>query len=50
MLLPIWTNQSEASKACREFIKCTCKVNCGLKFPSKKVKLSCTELCGGGSG
>ena len=46
-LVPNWTKLPEASKACRQLIKCKCSVKgrCKFKCKCKIEKLPCTELC-----
>ena len=43
--IPLWSDLPDASKACRELIKCGCKKKCGGRCKCKKNELSCTELC-----
>ena len=44
---PLWMTQSEASKACREFVKCGCTTICGssARCSCKSADLRCTLLC-----
>ena len=44
---PFWTDLPEASKACRELIKCQCKTSCrrGSRCSCAKANLKCTSLC-----
>ncbi|WAQ98989.1 hypothetical protein MAR_023362 [Mya arenaria] len=43
---PYWTPQPEASKGCRELIKCGCKKVCTTgRCGCFRAKLSCTTLC-----
>ena len=44
-ITPIWTTLPEASKACRELVKYSCKVKFSTRCQCKKAELSCTELC-----
>ena len=46
-LVPDWTPLPEASKACRQLIKCKCapKGRCKVRCRCKIEKLPCTELC-----
>jgi len=41
---PVWTTIPEASRACREFIKCGCKRDCTV-CKCSKANLPCTSLC-----
>ena len=41
---PCWMTQKEASKECREFIKCKCKSIC-TKCTCKNAMLKCTLMC-----
>ena len=44
--IPYWMSQSEASKECREFIKCACKATCSTsRYTYKGADLRCTLLC-----
>ena len=44
---PLWMTQSEASKECREFVKCGCTTICGssARCSCKSADLRCTLLC-----
>ena len=42
---PLWMTQKEASKECREFIKCTCKAEVCSRCKCKVASLKCTLLC-----
>ena len=44
---PFWTDLPEASKACRELIKCQCKTSCrrSSRCSCAKPNLKCTSLC-----
>ena len=42
---PLWTKLPEASKACRELIKCGCLKRCKGNCKCSKSNLSCTQLC-----
>ena len=44
---PNWMTQFEASKECREFVKCGCKTSCigSKKCKCNSVDLKCTRLC-----
>ena len=42
---PIWTLIPEASKACHELVKCSCKTKCSSRCKCKQFELECTELC-----
>ena len=42
---PVWTSLPQASKACRELIKCGCKRCKSSTCKCMKSNLSCTELC-----
>ena len=44
-ITPTWMTIAEASKSCRELIKCGCKTNCTRQCKCKKYQLRCTELC-----
>lgn len=45
-LTPYWTDLPEASKACRELIKCGCKTSCIKRWCScVKANLPCSQLC-----
>ena len=41
---PVWSTIPEASKACREFVKCGCKTACTV-CKCSKANLPCTSLC-----
>lgn len=47
---PLWMTLPEASKACFELVKCSCKTKCSARCRCKKQSLPCTELCGCGGG
>ena len=40
-----WTTLPEASKACRELLRCCCKKWCRGKCKCVKAQLQCTALC-----
>ncbi|KAF3851981.1 hypothetical protein F7725_005336 [Dissostichus mawsoni] len=42
---PFWTVMPEASKGCRELIKCKCKKRCAGNCKCSAANLPCTELC-----
>ena len=44
---PNWMTQFEASKECREFVKCGCKTSCtgSKRCKCHSVDLKCTRLC-----
>ncbi len=43
---PFWTQLPEASKTCKELVKCGCKKSCDSKrCKCTKADLPCTELC-----
>ena len=42
---PTWSSLAEASKSCRELVKCACKSNCTGRCKCYKANLPCTELC-----
>ena len=43
---PVWSALDEASKTCRELLKCTCKKGCkSLRCRCAKAGLKCTALC-----
>ena len=42
---PFWTVMPEASKECRELIKCMCKKRCAGNCKCFAANLPCTELC-----
>ena len=44
-LTPGWMTIAEASKSCRELIKCGCKTNCTRQCKCKKYQIRYTELC-----
>lgn len=46
-LVPMWTPLPEASKACRQLIKCKCSIKgrCTFRCRCKTAELPCTELC-----
>ena len=45
-LTPYWTSLPEASKACRELIKCGCKTSCIRRWcKCVQANLKCTQLC-----
>jgi hypothetical protein len=42
---PTWTTLPEASKSCRELVKCNCKKQCLGRCTCFKSNLKCTQLC-----
>ena len=38
LLTPHWTTLPEASKACKELVKCSCKTKCGSRCQCKKIR------------
>ena len=42
---PHWTHLQEASKVCRELIKCGCKKQCIGNCKCHRSNLCCTHLC-----
>ena len=42
---PFWMTQKEASKECREFVKCSCKSEICTRCKCKAAMLKCTLLC-----
>ena len=42
---PVWISLGEASKVCRELVKCACKSNCTGRCKCYKSNLPCTQLC-----
>ena len=48
--VPLWMTQREASKECRELVKCSCKKLCSGRCRCKRAELPCTELCKCGGG
>ena len=40
-----WTTLPEATKACRELLRCGCKKSCRGQFKCLKAELQCTALC-----
>ena len=46
-LLPLWTLLPEASKGCREFMKCGCTTRCAVRARCRcySEKLGCAEFC-----
>ena len=42
---PVWITQGEASKECREFVKCSCRTTC-TRCKCANAILKCTLLCG----
>ena len=40
-----WTNQPEATQACRELIHCGCNKSCRGHCKCQKASLQCTVLC-----
>ena len=42
---PLWTTLPEASKSCRELIRCGCTRNCRSNCKCSKASVSCTKLC-----
>ena len=47
---PKWTTLPEASKACKELVRCGCKKQCVGRCGCKKADFTCTELCRCGGG
>ena len=43
--LPFWSELVEASLACRELIKCSCKKSCRGQCKCFQQELKCTKLC-----
>ena len=43
---PQWSENKDASIACRELIKCGCKKSCRSRCKCRTQELPCTELCG----
>lgn len=43
--IPFWTALPEASKSCKELIKCNCKKSCRPPCKCSSASLPCTELC-----
>jgi hypothetical protein len=46
---PQWSLLADASKACRELVKCACKSNCTGRCKCYKSNLPCTQLCSCGA-
>lgn len=42
---PLWTTLPEASKSCRELIRCRCEKGCTGRCKCAKAALKCTDLC-----
>ena len=42
---PEWTTLPDASKACRELLKCGCRVKCSGRCKCASNDLKCTQLC-----
>ena len=42
---PLWMTQREASKECREFVKCSCKSDVCTRCKCATAMLKCTLLC-----
>ena len=42
---PVWTTLPEASKACKELVKCGCKKACKPPCKCMKASLPCIDLC-----
>ena len=42
---PIWTTLPEASKGCRELVRCNCRKSCLGRCKCFKSNLKCTQLC-----
>lgn len=40
-----WTTQPEATKACRDLLRCSCKKGCRGQCKCNKAALPCTALC-----
>ncbi len=47
---PLWTLLPDASKACRELLKCNCRVRCTGRCQCNAANLKCTPLCKCGGG
>ena len=43
--VPLWSTLPEASKGCRELIKCASKKRCTGRSQCSKSSLPCTQLC-----
>ncbi len=43
--VPKWTSLPEASKGCRELIKCNCRKSCLGRCSCFQANLNCTQLC-----
>ena len=41
----VWSNLSEASKVCRELLRCGCTKGCRANCKCAKAALTCTALC-----
>ena len=48
---PIWGTMPEASEACIELLRCSCKLKCTNRCKCRKKNLRCTDLrsCDAGS-
>lgn len=42
---PVWTDLPEATKACRELLRCGCVKGCRSSCTCTKAALACTALC-----
>ena len=42
---PVWTTMPQASKVCRELIRCGCQKTCGVRCKCQIAKFDCTALC-----
>lgn len=42
---PYWTTLPDATKSCRELIRCGCKKGCNARCSCVKASLRCTALC-----
>ena len=42
---PVWSTLPEASKSCKELVKCSCKKACRPPCKCYKALFPCTELC-----
>ena len=43
--LPIWETLPEASEACSELLRYSCKLKCSNRCKCRKNNLRCTDLC-----
>jgi hypothetical protein len=43
--IPLWTTFGEASKSCRELVKCGCRKACRGVCTCRKASLQCSALC-----